>query len=645
MTDSKPTYVNYGANNGAMIHVDSTNGDVLAYIGSMDYYNEDIDGNVDIMQSLRQPGSSIKPFLYSYGFMTTQLSIDTPMFDIPFQIGDLAPNDADGGFAGLLSLRETLAGSKNIGATKMFFHVGGEANFKPFAKSLGLNSLSDTTEYGYSMALGAGEVKGVELANAYMHLSAQGTPAELNPIEEIIDPTGKVIYQKQVVQQKQLIPTGVAYLLRNILSNKDNQPVSRRANDSFPGINFALKSGTSDMKLPNGQQRARDGWLAVYTPSKVTIFRAGNTRGEAMNINAYGGWVNAGTRKNFRTDLKKDGNLINETVKQPDDVVGLKINKLNGKVATDTTPAEFTVSTLAYKDTVPTSTDEGMRSIQYDAACMGKVSPTTPADQIKQGYVITPTTFMSNKMDLPDVTKRRQQSLEKSKLEQGISGDNNTDDTPNGRVVYNYRNIFLSEPTEACPGRATVQNDNIVIKILKPSPNGAVSDTFPLRYTIQSDSTIRFVNVFVNDVQVAQNRYRTNQVSDMKNITLFSGAGAAGDLYVSVQAIDDQGGSNRVTIPVAIGGKDVTPPVLEKSKIVLKDNGDGTYGLTLLVDDNTSGIKSVVLSQDGKTIGTYPKGIIQATVNTLDTVSYTAIDNANNTTNGSIDLSSLTLSQ
>ena len=131
----------------------------------------------------------------------------------------------------------------------------------------------------------------------------------------------------------------------------------------------------------------------------------------------------------------------------------------------------------------------------------------------------------------------------------------------------------------------------------------------------------------------------------MKNITLFSGAGAAGDLYVSVQAIDDQGGSNRVTIPVAIGGKDVTPPVLEKSKIVLKDNGDGTYGLTLLVDDNTSGIKSVVLSQDGKTIGTYPKGIIQATVNTLDTVSYTAIDNANNTTNGSIDLSSLTLSQ
>jgi len=87
---------NAHANNTAMVYLDSINGDIIAYVGSRDYYNDEIDGQVDILQSQRQPGSSIKPLLYALGFMKLPLTIDSPIYDIPFVIGNDRPNNADG---------------------------------------------------------------------------------------------------------------------------------------------------------------------------------------------------------------------------------------------------------------------------------------------------------------------------------------------------------------------------------------------------------------------------------------------------------------------------------------------------------------------------------------------------------------------
>lgn len=81
-----------------MLNVDTTNGDVLAYVGSADYNNIQIQGQNDMVRNPRQPGSSIKPLIYAYALQALPLTLDTPIYDIPLRIGGLTPNNADGKF-------------------------------------------------------------------------------------------------------------------------------------------------------------------------------------------------------------------------------------------------------------------------------------------------------------------------------------------------------------------------------------------------------------------------------------------------------------------------------------------------------------------------------------------------------------------
>lgn len=154
-------------------------------------------------------------------------------------------------------------------------------------KKIGLASLSDTVEYGYPMALGAGEVTMLELADAYTQLSRQGERVAINPILEIRSSDGSILYEKEVVTEESVITPGAASLIREILSNTANMPSTWVNMFSVRGLKLAIKSGTSDVKTPNGT-RPRDGWLASYTPSKVAIFWVGNTDGAPMNRNAFG---------------------------------------------------------------------------------------------------------------------------------------------------------------------------------------------------------------------------------------------------------------------------------------------------------------------------------------------------------------------
>lgn len=125
-----------GANNSSMIYVDTKNGDVLAYVGSIDYFNTTIQGQNDMVRRPRQTGSSIKPLIYALALEKLPLTIDTPIYDIPFKIGADQPNDADDRFEGLLPLKKALGHSRNIPAAKVFTALGGEVVAKPFLKSL-----------------------------------------------------------------------------------------------------------------------------------------------------------------------------------------------------------------------------------------------------------------------------------------------------------------------------------------------------------------------------------------------------------------------------------------------------------------------------------------------------------------------------
>ncbi len=100
MVDSyaKTTFKNYGINNGSLVTLDTKTRDVIAMVGSQDYFNKEIDGEVNIMTSLKQPGSSMKPFIYARAFEKNTLSTDTPIFDVDMNFGTYDPKNFDGEF-------------------------------------------------------------------------------------------------------------------------------------------------------------------------------------------------------------------------------------------------------------------------------------------------------------------------------------------------------------------------------------------------------------------------------------------------------------------------------------------------------------------------------------------------------------------
>lgn len=304
----KDTLHSYGANNASLLYLDSNNGDVLAYVGSLDYFDEDIQGQNDMIRLPRQSGSALKPLIYALAFERLWITQNTIVYDTPLQIGSNTPQNADGRFRGRIPVRIALGQSRNIPAIRIFQDLGGESIIKPYFQSLGLKSLSDEIAYGYTLALGAGEVPLLEVADAYGTLVTYA-PAEINPILHITESTTQTtLYQKQKQQKSDQISESTKKELRSILSNPYNRFSNRVNLFTVHGLGYALKTGTSNIRTPEGN-RPRDGVIVAYMQDKILTMRAGNTDASPMNASAYGGLIHAETTKQFLSSLLEQGYL------------------------------------------------------------------------------------------------------------------------------------------------------------------------------------------------------------------------------------------------------------------------------------------------------------------------------------------------
>lgn len=276
------------ASNGALIAMDPQTGEILAMVGSADFYNEEIDGQVNmVLSQTRQPGSAIKPLTYVAAF-EKGWTPSTLIWDVPTAFPpSLDPNDTnppyepvnyDGKFHGPVTLRSALANSYNIPAVKALQYVGiyddpttpatGEG-LVSFAERLGITSLT-RPDYGLSLTLGGGEVSLKELTAAYAVFANQGRKMPSVAITKIVDHTGNVIYEYEPPVGDQVIRAEHAYLISSILSDKSarvpmfgTNPV---INLSFPA---AAKTGTTN--------DFRDNWTMGYTPDLVVGAWVGNT--------------------------------------------------------------------------------------------------------------------------------------------------------------------------------------------------------------------------------------------------------------------------------------------------------------------------------------------------------------------------------
>lgn len=602
-----------GANNSAMIYNDSLNGDVLAYVWSLNYFDEGIQGQNDMVRRPRQSGSSIKPFIYALWFEKLPLTIDTPIFDIPFQIGPDRPNNADDGFSGLLPARLALGNSRNIPSAKMFLALGGEEVAKPYLMSLGLSGIQKNIEYGYTLALGAGEVSMLELANAYMHLST-ATPAIIDPILEIRSRDGSLIYQKKVIKQTEVVKSWIWYLVWKMLSEPANRLAGWVSKFNVAGLSLAIKTGTSNAKTDKWN-RPRDWWLASYNANKIALFWAGNADATPMNKNAYGGTIQADPMKKFFTALLKN-NYITNSVITPVDTANITISKLSGKIANANTPAEFAVNTMYYTKWVPLGADDWARAIEYDASCNGLANEFTAPSNLKKWYVINPTSFMPNKMDINEIT-------EWFRIGSSFTGESKWSYS-SGKVVYNFNYIFPVMPTKVCDSNIEKPDLSIQIDIITPKADATVASKFSLWYSVQSSRPMNRIILLADGKQIAQfpGKGKT-QISDIRSVSWSLSAGVHA---MSLVAIDNDGFSNKKEFSLTVVATDTKAPEVLQDRTLVKKLDTGKYEVTLFFQDNLSFVAKGAINQNGAVVKNFEWDAVTFQVNDLSPLSISATD-------------------
>ncbi|HZF53523.1 MAG TPA: penicillin-binding protein 1C [Polyangiaceae bacterium] len=257
------------ASNAAVIVVDNRSGDLLAYVGSADFFSDRIGGQVDMARALRQPGSTLKPFVYALAFEQGMTGADM-LADVPARFpeggrGEYTPSNFHGGYEGPISAREALAGSLNIPAIRLAADLGPDSLLNSL-HSFGFSSLDrSASHYGAALALGSGEVKLIELARAYVTLARGGDKIALRARLDAPAASGPTSGERVI---KPVIAAEITDILADPLARVRGLHGKGPFDIGFP---VAVKTGTS-----SGH---RDAFTAGYTRERTAVVWVGNADG------------------------------------------------------------------------------------------------------------------------------------------------------------------------------------------------------------------------------------------------------------------------------------------------------------------------------------------------------------------------------
>lgn len=264
-------------NNAAVVVIDPATGDVLALMGSVDYFDEEIRGAINMAAIPRQTGSAFKPFIYALALNPNQpqpWTAGTVILDVStnFVANDGAiytPVNYDGKQHGYVSVREALASSLNVPAVKTLEKVGLNDSIG-LAQKLDITTLDRPDRYDLSLALGGGEVSLLELTTAYSVLANEGVYVGRRLILSIENADGDVLFEQGTESPIQVISPQVTWLISDILS--DDQARSR----TF-GSNSALRLDRPAAVKTGTTTNFYDNWTIGYTPSLTVGVWVGNS--------------------------------------------------------------------------------------------------------------------------------------------------------------------------------------------------------------------------------------------------------------------------------------------------------------------------------------------------------------------------------
>jgi 1A family penicillin-binding protein len=276
---------NQSVTNGAVVVLDAKTGEILAMVGSKDFNDEAISGQVNMALRPRQPGSAIKPLTYlaafERGWTPATLIMDVPV-EYPDGTGGIyRPRNYDGKFRGPVLLRAALANSLNIPAVKTLEFVGVPA-LKEMARRMGITTLT-RDDYGLALTLGGGEVSLLELAGAYQVLANGGLRVPPVAFLRITDGLGRLIEEYRPPAGDPVVRPEHAYLITHILS--DNA-----ARTPLFGVNSPLRLSRPAAAKTGTTNDFRDSWTVGYTPDIVVGVWMGNADNRAMeNLSGLAG--------------------------------------------------------------------------------------------------------------------------------------------------------------------------------------------------------------------------------------------------------------------------------------------------------------------------------------------------------------------
>jgi membrane peptidoglycan carboxypeptidase len=412
----------YGANNVALASIDVDTGEILAYVGGKDYFDSEHDGQVDVLTSMRQPGSSFKPLVYATAF-EKGYSPSTVLFDVETDFGgNYTPQNFNGEFMGPVSMREALNRSLNIPAVKTAY-LATPQKILENADKFSIKFSGDAKRHGVAIGIGVAEVEPLSHISSFQMFAGDGSLHTPTAILEIRDSEGEILEKFDVAKtKKEGINSEVAALVRHILTDESTRPTT----DGFDwnkllqldGLNNGAKTGTSNRKSENPEFNENkpedeeenpkmvtspgDSWTIGFTPYLVTGVWVGNNRGEPMKLGSTGLAVAAPIWKKFMTEahsvLLKEGRDPGKLYNEPKPLKVVKVNKFSGKIATELTPPKLVREEVFASFAVPTELDNSVKMIEIDKLSGRPATQFTPFYARTRKYVLS----LKSILDRPD---------------------------------------------------------------------------------------------------------------------------------------------------------------------------------------------------------------------------------------------------
>ncbi|MEX1112256.1 MAG: transglycosylase domain-containing protein [Candidatus Andersenbacteria bacterium] len=297
-----------GASNGSLVAIHPSTGDILAMAGSIDYFNEEIDGNVNVSIRHRSPGSSIKPFIYTAAF-DKGYTPETILVDAVTDFGQgYTPKNYDLSERGPVTMRTALSNSLNIPAVKTLY-LAGVKDATELAQKMGMESLNDPDRYGLSLVLGGGEVRLLDITSAYGVFAAEGVRHPARAILKVED-DGQAVFDATEEPPKgtQVLSEQVSRITTDVISDNNARALvfGTRSSLQLGSRPVAAKTGTT--------QDFRDGWTIGFTPSLVAGVWVGNNDNSPMSQGSDGGTTAARLWNSFMRQAL-DGTPIEQFTK------------------------------------------------------------------------------------------------------------------------------------------------------------------------------------------------------------------------------------------------------------------------------------------------------------------------------------------